>query len=114
VNLADSNSSKIVLFQSTSGCLDVQDYSITYINIPKCTNITSEKDSNSVFIVLAAGTNCGKSNVTNNSDTIIVISIIVGIVVGLVVIFFAIVLSVPKLRNKVFPSMIDKLDQRRL
>jgi len=102
----DSNQKKILLLNSSSECLDVQSYSIEYLNAPKCKNITSESDSSSIYIIISEQ-NCGSTLQIGE-----IIAIIVGSILGVVLITFAILLSIPKLRYKLLPSA--KIRDKRL
>jgi len=106
------NESKIVLLNSTSGCLDVNSYNLAYLNRPKCTTLTSEKDSYTLVVIFTHEENCGSESETQApfaSWKIVVI--VIGIVVGIAIIFVILVLSIVPLR-KIFLPYEKKKDEK--
>jgi len=97
-----SNISKILLLNSTSGCLSIDSNKINYLNQPKCTTLETKEDSFSLYIVFIKQPECLLNNETPFESWKIIL-IIVGSLVGVALIFIVIVLIVPSFRKKIFP-----------
>jgi len=94
---------KILLLNSTSGCLNLNSFSLSYLHQPKCTILKSEEDTYSLYIIFTKLQDCSPKESENQLPLWIIIVIIVGSVVGLALIFIIIVLIVPKFRKAIFP-----------
>jgi len=95
VDLSKSNTSQILLLNSTSGCLIYSSTSISYINKPKCSDPSKEEDSYSLIILVNQQPNCGQVPIEAWIIALIV-------VIGLVIITISIILLVPSIRRKIF------------
>jgi len=104
------NVSKLLLLNSTSGCLNIQSVSITYINQLQCTVLTTEKTTYTFAILFNKKSNCLETNNSAQTELFIIILIIVISIVGLAILFIAIVMIVPSFRYKMFP----RLKQRKI
>jgi len=103
LSLADiaSNQTKVILLNSSSNCLNATSCKISFSNTPKCKNIISSIDSNSLFLIISNQENC------NNIESLPLLEIaviIAGSVVGLAIIFVVLVCMVPGLRENIFPN----------
>jgi len=102
LSLTISNSSsnqKIVLLNSSSGCLNISNYFLNITNIPKCTILKNETTSSSFTILLAPDVKC--ATVQSPFQWYIVV-IIVGSVFGVLIILTLIVFLIPSIRHKIF------------
>jgi len=95
------NISKLLLFNSTIGCLLLDSYKINYLNEPKCTTLINEENSYSFYIIFEKQPDCGAKESQNTIPSWEIALIIVGSVVGVALIFIIIVLIVPSLRRKI-------------
>jgi len=102
VDLSKLKSGNILLMNSTSGCLS-GNYSILYLNQPKCTNLNSEMNSFSLIIVIVPS-NCESPTA---SESTLIILIVVCSIVGVVIVAFLIILIIPEIRRKIFPINDD-------
>jgi len=96
-----SNINKIVLFKSESGCLNIQNYNITYLNKPDCSTSNIESDGENLVINTVVINNCKSQNPANYT---LIITVIVCVVVGLIIITLIIVFATP-LKYVVFPKL---------
>jgi len=111
-----SDEKNFTILNSTSGCLDVGNYSITYLNKPECTNITSQKDSAAIVIVLATDTNCLKNQETNSNEISVwaILIPIISVVFILIILIFGIILLIPDCRRKIIPEAEDIIVKKRI
>jgi len=104
IDLANSTSGNISLLNSKTGCLDVTNYKIIYLNHAQCTLATDSVDSNSLVIVLKQQSSCNEGPESQNpSDYIIIVIIILVSIIGIAIIAILIILIIPGLRKRVFP-----------
>jgi len=96
-----SNISKLLLLNSSSGCLSIDSNKINYLNQPKCITLKNEENSYTLSIIFIKQPDCLSNNETPDESWKIVL-IIVGSIVGLALIFILIVLIVPSFRSKIF------------
>jgi len=102
-----TNQEKLVLLNSSMGCLNGSSYTIHYLNQPKCYSILSEKDDNSIFLIFSKN-NCNEESQKQNTfQSWEIAVIIVGSVVVLAIIFVLLALFSP-LRRKIFPHQLEK------
>jgi len=97
-----SNQGKLLLLNSTAGCLNGT-YEISYLNKPKCTNLISEKDASSLYIIFVQDTACEERLSQSPLANWIIAVIIIGSVIGLAIIVAVIIFTVPSLRKKILP-----------
>jgi len=103
------NSTKILLLNSTSGCLNAESLSIFYLNEPNCKVLKSEIDSDSLFIIFVDKSDCEEVEVKkSNIEEMIIYFIIGGSIVALVIIVLTVIFAVPSLKKKVFPFRVDR------
>jgi len=105
VDLSKTSASEtIVLMNSKSGCLNITNYSISYLNEPKCGSAQTQKNSKTLTIVIS------NTCPTGLAGWVIAV-IIIASIVGVLLILVAIVLLVPSLRRRVI-SFGDDEDNR--
>jgi len=107
LNISDHG--KILLMNSTSNCINVNNsFIISYENIPPCYDFSSNQDSNSLFILIIKSPACSSSTEGNNSNNLqtwqIIIIVIVASVIGIAIIFLSIIFSVPKFRYAILKN----------
>jgi len=88
---------KLVLFNSSSGCLHGT-YNITYFNTPPCYSFSSKQNDYSLYVLILPYT-C-----SSGIPAWEIAVIIVGIVVGLGIIFIILALTVPSIKYAIFPA----------
>jgi len=102
---------KLILLNSSAGCLNFGNYSISYIHQPKCFSTTSDFDSDSLYIIFTKLSSCNEPEKQTQMEEWKIGLIIIGIVLGVAIIFILIVLLVPFLRRKIFPYARKKGDK---
>jgi len=96
-----TSSELLVLFNSSLGCLNVNNITISIVNQPKCTTFQRITDSSTLSILFQKQTNCEEQKSTIASWEIVLI--IVGSIIGVAIIFIVLALAVPPIRKKNIP-----------
>jgi len=111
-----SNINQLLIFNSSSGCLNVDSLSISFLNQPKCTTLKTEQDSFSVFITFSKQQNCGPSPQKLPLATWELILIIVASVVVLAIITIVIIMLIPSIRKKIFVNQdeVIKIEKKNI
>jgi len=110
LNLKNTTSKTIILLKSTSGCFNVDGYSIKYINEPLCTTAKTELDEDSLFVTLSENNNCDDNKISSLPAWEIAL-IIGGSIIGIVIIVIVIVILVPSIRRKIFVTEDVKISK---
>jgi len=98
---------KLLLINSTIGCLNIDSLSITYSNEqPKCTNLQIGNDSYSIFILFKE-TNCEEPLTETPLPVWEIALIIVVSVIGLAIIIVVITMLIPSIRSQIFRKKKD-------
>jgi len=87
------NTKLILLFKSTSSCLNGNSYTVSYKNQPPCSSTNSTSDDSSIVVLL------NQNNCNGSSLNIWVIVAVLGAILGVAIIFILLVLTVPRLRS---------------
>jgi len=104
----NESTNSLLLLQSAGGCLNVTSYSIKFLNQPNCKTLKIEKNSSSLVIIFNEQTNCGAEN-QFQLNTLEIVLIIIGSIVVLVIIFIILALTIPSLKDIIFPFRSNKL-----
>jgi len=102
-----TNLKNLLLLNSTSGCLKLSSFSISYLNEPKCVTLQEEEDNYSFSIIFKqSNSDCMKDMGVAPSiqEWIIILIIIVASIIGIALIFIVLALSIRPLRILIFPK----------
>jgi len=97
-----SNISKLLLLNSSLGCLSIDSYNINYLNKPKCTQLESEENAYSLYIIFVRQS-YSECETIENQNTISwweIALIIVGSIVGVALIFLVLVFFYSFIKKK--------------
>jgi len=96
------NGTKILLLNSSSGCLSANNVNITFLNALNCLKPTSL--FNSYSLIITYSNNCIHTTNSNQPPgTTIIVIVIIGSVIGIVIIVLLIVFCVPSIREAILP-----------
>jgi len=91
---------KIILLNSTSGCIYGEPFSITFLNQPKCTIVSSVMDSSTLAIAFVKQSKCDNSIAESSFPTWELALIVIASAVGLIIITLLLVMSIGSIRKK--------------